>query len=148
MRIRILAVGTIKEDYIKRGIQFYIEKLRKKWDIELVEVKEEEEPKNPAHIEKVLEIEGERILDKIKKESYVVVLAIEGKEISTDEFSALIKNAIEEGYKDITFVIGGSLGLWHKVKERSDESISFSRMTFPHQIARLILLEQIYRVFS
>jgi 23S rRNA (pseudouridine1915-N3)-methyltransferase len=146
MKIRVLAVGTIKEDYIKTGIKFYLERLKGKSDVEVVEIKEEA-PKGSFCIEKVLKTEGERILDRIMEKSFVVVLAIEGREMSTKEFSRLIRNAFEKGYEDITFVIGGSFGLWDKVKERADESISFSRMTFPHQIARLMLLEQIYQVF-
>lgn len=144
MKIQIIAVGTIKENYIKDGIKFYLDKLKKIYDIEIVEIKEEEDPGTPASREKVLETEGERILYKIDRESFVIALAIEGKEVSTEEFASLVKKAFGMGYKKVVFVIGGSLGIWGKVKERADANISFSKMTFPHQLTRLLLLEQIY----
>lgn len=150
MKIYIIAVGKIKENYISDGIVFYLKKLRPYCEIEIKEVEEEKAPQNLSEKEKeeILRKEGERVLSKIKKRSFVVSLAIEGKEIDSYKFSQFIKATFQSGYREMTFVIGGSLGLWGNIKKQSHLNLSFSKMTFPHQLMRLILLEQIYLAFS
>lgn len=150
MKIYIIAVGKIKEKYINDGIVFYLKKLRPYCEIEIKEVEEEKAHQNLSEKEKreILRKEGERVLSKIKKGSFIVSLAIEGKEIDSYKFSQFIKAAFQSGYREMTFVIGGSLGLWENIKEQSHLNLSFSKMTFPHRLMRLILLEQIYLAFS
>ncbi|SHF21636.1 23S rRNA (pseudouridine1915-N3)-methyltransferase [Thermoanaerobacter uzonensis DSM 18761] len=150
MKIHIIAVGKMKENYINNGIYFYLKKLRPYCEIEIKEVEEEKTPQNLSQKEKeeILRKEGERVLSKIKKGSFVVSLAIEGKEIDSYKFSQFIKTTFQSGYREMTFVIGGSLGLWENIKKQSHLNLSFSKMTFPHQLMRLILLEQIYLAFS
>jgi len=150
MKIYIIAVGKIKQNYINDGIDFYLKKLRPYCEIEIKEIEEEKVPQNLNEKEKeeILRKEGERILSKIKKGSFVVSLAIEGKEVDSYEFSKFLKATFQSGYREMTFVIGGSLGLWENIKEQSHLNLSFSKMTFPHQLMRLILLEQLYLAFD
>jgi len=150
MKIKIIAVGKIKENYLKEGISEYLLRLSAYAKTEIVEVPDSKVKDNPneADILKVINEEGERILSKIKSGEYVINLDLNKKEFDSIEFSKFIESKLVEGGSSITFVIGGSYGLSQKVKERANYSISLSKMTFLHQMTRLILLEQIYRSFK
>ncbi|HHW56342.1 MAG TPA: 23S rRNA (pseudouridine(1915)-N(3))-methyltransferase RlmH [Clostridia bacterium] len=150
MRIHVIAVGKVKDKYINNGINFYLKGLRPYCEVYITEIEEEKAPQNLSEREKeeILSKEGERIFSKIKKGSYVISLAIEGKEMDSNNFSQFIKKTFESGYEEVTFIIGSSLGLWEKIKKESHLNLSFSKMTFPHQLMRLILLEQFYYVFG
>jgi 23S rRNA (pseudouridine1915-N3)-methyltransferase len=147
VNIRIVSVGKIKEKYIQDGIKEFSKRLSRYCNLEIIEVEDEKAPENLS--EKEMEIvknkEGERILSKIPQNSYVISLVIQGKSLSSEGLAEKIENLMIDGVNDITFVIGGSLGLSNNIIERSNFKLSFSKMTFPHQLMRLILLEQIYR---
>ena len=147
MNIRIIAVGKIKEKYIQEGIKEYSKRLSKYCSLEIIEVDDEKAPENLSdkEIDIIKQKEGERILSKIPQNSYVISLEIQGKEISSEELSNKLNNLMIEGSSNITFIIGGSLGLSDTVSSKSNFKLSFSKMTFPHQLMRMILLEQIYR---
>ena len=149
MNIKIIGVGKLKEKYLKQGIAEYTKRLGKFCKFEIVEVPDEKAPEklSAAEMEGVKEKEGERILAKIKDKEYVFALAIEGKERSSEEFAQEIAQLTTYGRSDITFVIGGSLGLSPAVLKRAETKISFGRFTLPHQLMRLVLSEQIYRAF-
>lgn len=150
MKIKIVTVGKLKEKYLKDGIAEYVKRLSRFASCEMIELADEKIPDNAseAENEKILEIEGNRILSKIGQRDFVVVLAIEGAILTSEEFSKQLEKASINGFSTLTFIIGGSLGLSTKVKKRSNLSISFGRLTFPHQLMRLVLVEQIYRAFS
>jgi len=141
--IKLITVGSIKEKYLKDGIDEYVKRLKKYTPIEIIELKDE----SFQDESKIKKIEGERILKNIKDKEYVITLEIEGKELTSLELAKKL-DQIYLTNSDITFIIGGSLGLSNEVKQRSNYALSFSRMTFPHQLFRLILLEQIYRSFK
>ena len=149
MNIKIIGVGKLKEKYLKQGIAEYAKRLGKFCKFEIVEVPDEKSPEklSAAEMEGVKEKEGERILAKIRDKEYVYALAIEGKERSSEEFAQEIAQLTTYGRSDITFVIGGSLGLSPAVLKRAETKISFGRFTLPHQLMRLVLSEQIYRAF-
>ena len=149
MNIKIIGVGKLKEKYLKQGIAEYAKRLGKFCKFEIVEVPDEKAPEklSAAEMEGVKEKEGERILAKIKDKEYVYALAIEGKERSSEEFAQEIAQLTTYGKSDITFIIGGSLGLSPAVLKRAETKISFGRFTLPHQLMRLVLSEQIYRAF-
>lgn len=149
MNIKIIGVGKLKEKYLKQGIAEYAKRLGKFCKFEIVEVPDEKAPEklSAAEMEGVKEKEGERILAKIRNKEYVYALAIEGKERSSEEFAQEIAQLTTYGRSDITFVIGGSLGLSPAVLKRAETKISFGRFTLPHQLMRLVLSEQIYRAF-
>lgn len=149
MNIKIIGVGKLKEKYLKQGIAEYAKRLGKFCKFEIVEVPDEKasEKLSAAEMEGVKEKEGERILAKIRDKEYVYALAIEGKERSSEEFAQEIAQLTTYGRSDITFVIGGSLGLSPAVLKRAETKISFGRFTLPHQLMRLVLSEQIYRAF-
>ena len=149
MNIKIIGVGKLKEKYLKQGIAEYAKRLGKFCKFEIVEVPDEKAPEklSAAEMEGVKEKEGERILAKIRDKEYVYALAIEGKERSSEEFAQEITQLTTYGRSDITFVIGGSLGLSPAVLKRAETKISFGRFTLPHQLMRLVLSEQIYRAF-
>lgn len=142
--IKIVCVGKIKEQFLVDGIKEYQKRMESWKGVEIIEVKE----CNNASTTKTKELEGELILDKISKEDYVITLEIEGKMIDSIELSKKIDELFTYGNANITFVIGGSWGLSDKVKSRSNYKLSFSKFTFPHQLMRLILMEQIYRAFT
>ena len=142
--IKILCVGKIKDDYLTKGIKEYSKRMESWKGIEIVEVKEY----NSTDLAKVIEVEGDYLLDKINKDDYVITLEIEGKQISSEELAVKIDELYTYGNTNIVFVIGGSWGLSNKVKSRSNFKLSFSKFTFPHQLMRLILVEQIYRAFT
>ncbi|MDY0237024.1 MAG: 23S rRNA (pseudouridine(1915)-N(3))-methyltransferase RlmH [Gudongella sp.] len=148
MKIRIVAVGKIKEKYLVDGINEYLKRISRYSKIEVIEVPDEKAPDNlsPRDEEIIKEKEGEKILSKIGNE-FVIVLAIEGKKLNSVELAELIEKTFSYESNEITFVIGGSLGLDKRVYDRSNLKLSFSDMTFPHQLMRMILLEQIYRAF-
>ncbi|NYE57543.1 23S rRNA (pseudouridine(1915)-N(3))-methyltransferase RlmH [Carboxydothermus ferrireducens] len=150
MEITIVAVGKIKEKYLKEGIAEYLKRLSPYARLAIIEVDDENAPENlsPAEAEKVVKKEGERILAKITPSSFVVALDLKGKNLSSEEFAHFISEKNLYGQSKLTFIIGGSLGLSREVLERADFKLSFGRMTYPHQLMRLILLEQIYRAFK
>ncbi|NLL81067.1 MAG: 23S rRNA (pseudouridine(1915)-N(3))-methyltransferase RlmH [Tissierellia bacterium] len=150
MNIRIIAVGKIKEKYIQEGIKEYSKRLSNYCSLEIIEVDDEKAPENSSAKERqaIKEKEGDRILSKIPQNSFIISLEIQGREISSEELSKRIENLMIEGNSDITFIIGGSLGLSDTVSGKSNFKLSFSKMTFPHQLMRMILLEQIYRAYK
>ena len=141
--IKIITVGEIKESYLKEAIEEYKKRLQKYTKIEIIEVKDE----GLLDIERGKKIEGEKILKNIQDKDYLITLEIEGKELDSIEFSKKIENTLMT-HSNITFIIGGSNGLDQSIKALSNYSLSFSKMTFPHQLFRVILLEQIYRAFK
>lgn len=149
MKIRIVSVGRIKEKFMQEGIKEYSKRLSRYCNLEIIEVDDEKAPENLSHkeMEQIKNKEGERILPRIPSNSYIISLEIQGKHLSSEEFSEKIESLMIEGINDITFIIGGSLGLSKEVSQRSNFKLSFSKMTFPHQLMRVILLEQIYRGF-
>ncbi|WP_413304984.1 23S rRNA (pseudouridine(1915)-N(3))-methyltransferase RlmH [Bacillus sp. 1P10SD] len=149
MNISIITVGKLKEKYLKLGIEEYVKRLSAYAKIEVVEVADEKAPEELSELEmkQVKQKEGERILAKISADTYVIALAIQGKLQSSEELADTLDKLATYGKSKIAFVIGGSLGLSEEVLKRSNEQLSFSRMTFPHQLMRLILVEQIYRAF-
>lgn len=149
MSITIISVGKLKEKYLKMGIEEYVKRLNGYTKIDLIEVPDEKAPEqlSEAEMEIVKKKEGERILSKISPDHYVIALAINGKMRSSEELSKDIENLMTYGHSKITFVIGGSLGLYDEVLNRADDHLSFGKMTLPHQLMKLVLVEQIYRSF-
>ena len=150
MKIKIVTVGKLKEKYLKDGIAEYSKRLSRFANLEMIELADEKTPDRASDSEnqKIIELEGTRILSKIGDRDFVIVLAIEGKTLSSEEFSKQLEQAPINGFSTLTFVIGGSLGLSPQVKKRANLSISFGRLTLPHQLMRLVLVEQIYRAFT
>ena len=149
MRINIVCVGKIKEKYLKLGIDEFKKRLSKYCKLDIIELDYEKAPENLSdkEMEMIKDKEGKKILAKIKDTSYVIALAIDGKSLYSEELADTINKLGIRGISNITFVIGGSLGLSDEVLSRADYKLSFSKMTFPHQLMRLILLEQIYRSY-
>lgn len=147
MNISVVSVGKVKEKYLRDGIEEYRKRLTRYCNIELIEVPDEKAPEtlSPKEEEQVKEKEGQAILKHIKESAYVVALAINGKQLSSEELADFISQRAMNGDTNLVFVIGGSLGLSKEVLNRADYKLSFSRMTFPHQLMRMILLEQVYR---
>jgi len=149
VNISIITVGKLKEKYLRQGIEEYLKRLTAYAKVEMVEVADEKAPEELSELEmlQVKQKEGERILSKISQDTFVIALAIQGKLQSSEELAKNLDQLATYGKSKIAFVIGGSLGLSDEVIKRSNEQLSFSRMTFPHQLMRLILVEQIYRAF-
>ncbi|MEK4086304.1 23S rRNA (pseudouridine(1915)-N(3))-methyltransferase RlmH [Psychrobacillus sp. FSL K6-1415] len=149
MNIQIVSVGKLKEKYLKMGIEEYTKRLGAYAKIDLVEVPDEKAPENlsEADMEIVKKKESDRILAKIGLDTYVIALAIEGKMKSSEQLANDMESLMTYGRSKIAFVIGGSLGLHEDVLKRSDEKLSFSKMTLPHQLMKLVLVEQVYRAF-
>ena len=149
MNISIVTVGKLKEKYLKQGIEEYLKRLGSYAKVEVIEVPDEKAPEELSETEmiQVKQKEGERILAKIGLDTYVIALAINGKLKSSEELADTLDKLATYGKSKIAFVIGGSLGVSDEVLKRADEQLSFSKMTFPHQLMRLILVEQIYRAF-
>lgn len=147
MRVTIVCVGKLKEAYWRGAIQEYSKRLSRYLKLEIVELPDEKAPEtmSPAQEDEVRQKEGLRILKAIKEDAFVVALAIEGKSLSSEALADFISEKTVRGVSHMAFVIGGSLGLSEDVMKRADFSLSFSPMTFPHQMMRVILLEQIYR---
>ena len=150
MKIKLVTVGKLKEKYLKDGIAEYSKRISRFAAVEMIELADEKTPDRASDSEnqKILELEGNRILSKIGDREFVIVLAIEGKTLSSEEFSSQLEQASINGSSTLTFVIGGSLGLSKEVKKRANLSVSFGRLTLPHQLMRLVLIEQIYRAFT
>lgn len=149
MKITIITVGKIKEKYLRDAIAEYTKRLSKYCKLEIIEVADE---KTPDHASETVEDmirakEGERILKHIKDDAYVITLEIKGKMLTSEELADKVDTLGIQGVSHIAFVIGGSIGLGEDVLKRSDYALSFSKMTFPHQLMRVILLEQIYRSY-
>ncbi|MCD8105991.1 MAG: 23S rRNA (pseudouridine(1915)-N(3))-methyltransferase RlmH [Lachnospiraceae bacterium] len=149
MKIKILCVGKMKEKYLRDAVAEYAKRLSRYCKLEIQEVADERIPDgaSPAVERQVQETEGRRILNCIRDSDYVVALVIEGKMPDSVSLARKIEQLGLKGKSSICFVIGGSLGLSEEVRTRADEQMSFSRLTFPHQLMRVILLEQIYRSF-
>jgi 23S rRNA (pseudouridine1915-N3)-methyltransferase len=149
VNISIITVGKLKEKYLKQGIDEYLKRLSAYAKMDIIEVPDEKAPEELSETEmiQVKQKEGERILAKIHPDAHVIALAIEGKMKSSEELADNLDKLATYGKSKIAFVIGGSLGLSQEVLQRSNEKLSFSKMTFPHQLMKLILLEQIYRAF-
>lgn len=150
MNIRILCIGKLKEKYWTEAVREYAKRIGGFAKLEIVELKEAKLPKNasPADEAAVMRKEGESILAQIKDGDYVVALEVEGEMLDSVALSKHMAKVFGSGRSTMDFVIGGSLGLSPEVKKRADLGLSFSRMTFPHQLARVMLLEQVYRAFK
>lgn len=150
MKIRILSIGKIKEKYLKDGIEEYVMRIRPYSQIEIVEVNDEPIPDNPnvSEIKKAIELEGKKILKLLKPSDYLIGLDLSKKEFTSEEFASYLDKKFVSSGSNISFVIGGSYGLSEELKARCNDSFSLSKMTFLHQMTRLILLEQIYRAFK
>ncbi len=150
MKITVIAVGKIKEKYLKDALFEYEKRLSRYCKLQIIEIPDEMTPdKAAAAIEnQIRRVEGERILSRIPESSFVVTLEIKGEMLSSETFATKLKEITLNSCSHIVFVIGGSLGLHSIVSERSNYKLSFSNMTFPHQLMRVILLEQVYRCFK
>ena len=148
MNINIVAVGSIKEKFFKDAVSEYAKRLLRYVKLNIIEVKDERTPAMASALEeeKIKEVEAERILSKLPN-SYVVALTIDGKKYSSEELAKRMEKYDILSKGNLSFIIGGSLGLHKSVIDRADEKLSFSEMTFPHQLMRVILLEQIYRAY-
>ena len=149
MKITVITVGKIKEKYLKVAIAEYSKRLSKYCKLEIIEVADEKTPDNASEVveNSVRDKEAERILKYIKEDMFVITLEIAGKMLTSEELSGKIERLGIEGNSHIAFIIGGSIGLGKEVLKKSNYALSFSKMTFPHQLMRVILLEQIYRSY-
>lgn len=149
MKIKLVTVGKLKEKYLKDGIAEYMKRLNRFCKVEMIELADEKTPDKASDLEnqQILEKEGNKILAKINEREFVFALAIEGNQFPSEKFSQLMMDTTVHGFSDITFVIGGSLGLSPAVKKRANLLMSFGKLTLPHQLMRLVLIEQIYRAF-
>lgn len=149
MKITLITVGKIKEKYLKDAIAEYSKRLSRYCKLEIVEVADEKTPDNASDTveDAIRDKEGERILKYIKEDAYVITLEIAGKMLTSEEMAEKINKLGVQGTSHIIFIIGGSIGLGREILKRSDYALSFSKMTFPHQLMRVILLEQIYRSY-
>jgi len=149
VNISIIAVGKLKEKYLKQGIDEYLKRLTAYAKVEIIEVPDEKAPEilSDTEMQQVKQKEGERILTKISQDTHVIALAIEGKMKTSEELADDLDKLATYGKSKIAFVIGGSLGLSSEVMQRANERLSFSKMTFPHQLMRLVLVDQVYRAF-
>lgn len=149
MRITVICVGKLKEKFYRDAVDEYAKRLQKYCKLEIVEVADEKTPEGAGLLqeEKILEREAARILDRIREDAFVCTLEIEGKKLSSEDLAEWMRRLTVSGQSHFTFVIGGSLGLHRSVRDRADFALSFSDMTFPHQLMRVILCEQIYRTF-
>ena len=149
MKMTIITVGKIKEKYLRDAIAEYTKRLSRYCKLEIIEVADEKTPDQASETveEQIRDKEGERILKYIRDDMYVVTLEINGKMLSSEELADKINTLGIQGQSSVAFVIGGSIGLGREVLKRSDYALSFSKMTFPHQLMRVILLEQVYRSY-
>ena len=149
MKITLITVGKIKEKYLKDAMAEYSKRLSRYCKLEIVEVADEKTPDNASDTveDAIRDKEGERILKYIKEDAYVITLEIAGKMLTSEEMAEKIEKLGVQGTSHIIFIIGGSIGLGREILKRSDYALSFSKMTFPHQLMRVILLEQIYRSY-
>ncbi|MDF2541743.1 MAG: hypothetical protein K0S47_1461 [Herbinix sp.] len=149
MKITLIGVGKLKEKYLAMAVGEYEKRLSRYCTLEIIELADEKTPDNASEVleEQIKKKEGERILKAVKDDAYVIALAIEGTMLSSEDLAQKIDQLGITGSSHITFIIGGSLGLSNEVLKRADFKLSFSRMTFPHQLIRVFLLEQIYRAY-
>jgi 23S rRNA (pseudouridine1915-N3)-methyltransferase len=149
LNIDIACVGKVKEKFFRDAIDEYSKRLSRYCKLNILEVADEKTPDNASQTleTQIKDKEGERLLKVIKDDAFVIVLAIDGKNLSSEELASKIEGLGVSGKSRITFVIGGSLGLSESVMKRADMKLSFSRMTFPHQLMRVVLLEQVYRSY-
>lgn len=149
MRINLITVGKLKEKYLKDAVKEYEKRLSKYCKLTISEVADEKTPEDASLIliKQIKDKEGERILKKIPEKSFVIALAIEGDQVSSLDLANFLDKSMVSGISDITFIIGGSLGLSNEVLKRANKELSFSKLTFPHQLMRVLLLEQVYRCF-
>ena len=148
MKVTLICVGKVKEEFYRDAIKEYEKRLGAYIKLNTIEISDEKvKVENDSEIALAMEKEGNNILSKIKDNQYVITLEILGKNLSSEEFASKIDNLMLTGKSDVTLVIGGSYGLSDSVKKRSDFALSFSRMTFPHQMMRVVLLEQVYRAY-
>ena len=149
MKITIITVGKIKEKYLKDAIAEYTKRVSKYCKLEIVEVADEKTPDNASEVVEnaIRSKEAERILKYVKDDAYVITLEINGKQLTSEELADKVEKLGVQGTSHIIFIIGGSIGLGEEVLEKSNYALSFSKMTFPHQLMRVILLEQIYRSY-
>lgn len=149
MQINLLTVGKLKEKYWVGAVEEYSKRLSSYCKVNVIEVSDEPTPDNasPAQEEQIKKKEADKLLAKIGDRDYVIALVIEGKSITSEEFAAHLDKVAVQGFSTVTFVIGGSLGLHESVRKRANYGLSFSKFTFPHQMVRVILLEQVYRAF-
>ena len=150
MHIQIVAVGRLKEKYLVQGVEEYVKRLAPYAKIQLSEVPDEKAPEHlsPAEEQMVKQREGERLLSQIKPEAYVIAMAIDGHMWTSEELAGQLERLGTYGRSQVAFVIGGSLGLSDDVLRRADAKLSFGRITFPHQLIRLVLVEQVYRAMK
>ena len=150
LNISIICIGKIKENYLKDAINEYSKRLSKSCNLKITELQDEKLPTkiNGSIINEIKNKECDKIIDAIKKDSYVICLDLKGKEYSSEDFSRKIENIALNFNSSITFIIGGTLGLNEKVLSLESEKICFSKMTFPHQLIRVFLLEQLFRAFK
>jgi len=149
MNVTVYCVGKVKEDFYRRAVEEYSKRLSRYCRLQIVEVADEKIPDHAgsSELEQIRNKEGERLLSKMREDSFLIVLAIEGKKMDSVRFSETLGGLSVQGVSDIGFVIGGSVGLSEAVLNRADLTLSFSDMTFPHQLMRVILLEQVYRAY-
>ena len=149
MKITLITVGKIKEKYLKDAIAEYTKRLSKYCKLDIVEVADEKTPDNASEIveDSIRAKEAERILKYVKEDAYIITLEIQGKQLTSEELADKIDKLGVQGKSHIVFIIGGSIGLGEVVLKKSNYALSFSKMTFPHQLMRVILLEQIYRSY-
>ena len=150
LNVTILCIGKLKEQYLTAACAEYAKRLSAFCRLTVTELPESRLPDNPSDklIEQCLKQEGEAILSRIPRDAFVIPMCIEGKMLSSEEFSAALDRAAIGGHSSIALLIGGSYGLWEELKRRGDLRLSMSRMTFPHQLARVLLLEQLYRAMT
>ncbi|AGB42440.1 hypothetical protein Halha_2566 [Halobacteroides halobius DSM 5150] len=150
MKLRVIAVGKIKENYIQQGINEFITRLERHTDVEVTEAKAEriKGSLSSAEMEQVKEKEADRIIKQLNNRAYTIALDPHGKPMTSKGLAKSINNLQVQGYSSIEFIIGGTLGLHSKVREEADYVLTFSHMTFTHEMIRLILLEQVYRAFK
>jgi len=150
MKISIVAAGKLKEKYLTEGIKEFLKRLTPFANVNIIEINEEKMKDNPSEAEKqqVLAQEGQRLLKQVPEGSYLIVLDVYGKNLSSEELAAKIDSLALNGKSHITFLIGGAFGLSQEVRQAADLLLSFSNMTFTHQMVRLMLVEQIYRAFK
>jgi len=150
IKITVLAVGKVKDKYLLQGIEEFKKRLSRFCKLELIEVKDESIPEKASEkdLELVRQKEGRLLLDKLPETAYLIAMDIDGKQMSSIEFANKIQQIGTYGQSHLVFIIGGSVGLAEEIKKKADLKMSFSKMTFPHQLFKLIFLEQIYRAFK
>lgn len=149
MNITLITVGKLKEKYLKQAIDEYSKRLSRYCKLEIIELNDEKTPDNASEKEELMikDKEGKAILSRVKDNAYVVAMDLKGKQLTSEELASFISDCGVRGNSNIVFIIGGSLGLSEEVIKRADYKLCFSKMTFPHQLFRVMLLEQVYRSF-